>query len=165
MIVPYGSNLWDVALFTGIENAMSIVVLTTDWDSDLSDLWVTNVTLVEQKNVEIIEYKPKISPIEYTFKTRSNQSQFDLAIQLYADVSKALLLGYEMDSTVPIGSEFKRTTTDYTKIFTNKIIKDSIIYSTDLSILDTNNDVETFKILTELIEPIITESSDNLITE
>lgn len=165
MIVPYGANLWDIALFTGIENAVSIVLLTTDWDSDLSDLWVTNISLVEQKDVEIIEHKPKISPIEYTFKTRSNQSQFDLAIQLYADVSKALLLGYEMDSTVPIGSEFKRTTTDYIKIFTNKIIKDSIIYSTDLSILDTNNDVETFKILTELIEPIITESSDNLITE
>jgi hypothetical protein len=165
MIIPYGSNIWDNAIFTGIENAISIVQLTTDWDSDLSDLWITDVPLIENKNIEIIEYKPKISPIEYTFKTLSNQSQFDLAIQLYADVSKALLLGYEMDSTVPIGAEFKRTTTDYTKIFTNKIIKDSLIYSTELSILDTNNDVETFKILTELIEPIITESSDNLITE
>lgn len=162
MIIPYGSNLWDNALFTGIENAVSIVVLTTDWDSDLSDLWVTDVPLVEQKNVEIIEYKPKVSPIEYVFRTKSNQSQFDLAIQLYSDVSKALTLGYDMDSTVPIGAEFKRTTTDYVKVFTDKVVSDSLIYSTDLSILDTNNDVETFKILTESANPIITEDNNNL---
>ena len=163
MIIPYGSNIWDNAIFTGIENAISIVYLTSGWDSDLSDLWVTNIPLIENKNIEIIEYKPKISPIQYVFKAISNQSSYDLAIQLYADVSKALLIGYGMDSYIPVGTEFRKTTTDYKKVFTDKIVSDSIIYSTDLGILDTNNNVETFRILTESMSPIITEDNNNMV--
>jgi hypothetical protein len=163
MIVPYGANIWDLSSFVGVENVINVVQLTTSWDSDLSDLWVTDVPLVEQKEFEIIEFKPKQTAQNYLFVANSNQSIYDMALQLYADVSKCLQIGKGLDESIVIGEVFERSTDEYVKVFANKIITDNIIYSTDISILDTNNNVETNKILTEDINPIITEDNNNLV--
>jgi hypothetical protein len=165
MIIEYGQTIWDIALFNGIENAKDVVKYTTSWDSDCSDLWLSDLPLIEQKNLIVIQYGKKEIAKEYEWNKREFQSPYDMSLQLYADIKFAISIcnsvGIGLDEFIDLNTKFKRTEA-FTPVFVAEIDNKGYIFSTDI--------FEVFEtvggyLLTELLEIITTELDERIIYE
>jgi hypothetical protein len=165
MIVEYGQNIWDIALFNGIENAKDVVNYTTSWDSDCSDLWLTDIDLVEQKNLTVVQYGTKEIVKEYEWIKLQHQSPYDICLQLYANIESTVSIcnsiGIGLDEFISDGYKFNRAL-EFVPVFVAEIDKKGYIFSTDL--IDTVS-VYSRYLTTELLEIITTELGERIIYE
>lgn len=165
--VPYEASIWDVAVFTvGVENAINVVNITSGWDSDLSELWATEITLpdisVKQEALQrrfIVKENPETAEIDTLYL----QTVYDIALQVYGDASKSFTvlndnnLGF--DDIIPQGLTLSYSTQNDQNRLLKEISKRGIQFVTgELILVDSDSSF----LWTENQEYIITEFGEKI---
>lgn len=161
-----GESLFDVAVklysdtALGIQDLLSLNVINLD-----SDLYGTTLEYTEGlSRVKPVFPTVSISAKTEVYTTRSKQTVYDLAIQLYGSLSHiGNLLEYfpNLDTEIPVGSAISLTeVSDPVAVY----FKDrNMIVATDL--VEEADDPFTDHILTELGDYVLLETGDKILIE
>jgi hypothetical protein len=160
-----GEGLFDIAakLYGDtVAGVQDLLTLNPSIDLDADDLFGQELTYTAGlKRVKPVfpEAETRVSETIYT--TRERQSVYDLAIQLYGDLSKiGNILNYfpNLDDNITVGSEI--TLSEQEDPMAVYFKDRQIIVSTDLRMTD-----ETFFILLETGDHLLLETGDKMVLE